>query len=852
MNKKFKRNISLFLVAMMMMLCVAPITSYADETKGSANGIYLKGMNEKIPNGLLKKGYSQNEIGPYMVNFNGPIKNEMKSGVESLGAELVEYIPDFAFLTTMTPEVAEKVKELSFVEEVMVYQPAFKIHPSLKDDSGNVKDNGEVALTILTFDDESVLDEEIAKSNGKKLGHAKNKVKVKMESKHIEKFANLNNVKYIEPVVEYVLFNDEARVIMNVDEVWNLGYDGSGQVVCVCDTGIDKGINDSSMHSDFQGKIDAIHALGRSTADDPHGHGTHVAGSVLGNGTRSNGQLKGVAPDAHLVFQSVLDSNGGLGGLPNDLNDLFAQAWNDGARIHTNSWGAASNGDYNIDAQNVDEYVWNNDMTILFAAGNEGYDKNTGNILYNSIGTPGSAKNCITVGATENNRPNMYDTYMGNLGDNINEVVAFSSRGNCEDGRIKPDIVAPGSWILSTKSSVAPVDNYWDAYNDYYAYMGGTSMATPLTAGAVAVAREYMQQEWNHTPSPAMMKAAIINGGTDMSYGYPSRDQGWGRLSLADSLVSKEYRYEDETYSLNTGENQSFTYSVESSNTPLKISLVWTDFPGSTSASKALVNDIDLKVTSPSGTIYYGNDFTAPYNSGYDRLNNVENVYIDTPETGNYTVEINGYNIPQGSQPFALFSSGDFGTPSDDTIAPTCDLTSPANGETVNETVILSADASDNEGISRVEFYVDDNKVGTDVSSPYSINWDSTTVSNGSHTILAKAFDIAGNIDTSTITVNVENEIVVSYVTDTFSERLRKSTSIDYNIDVTAAGTIDLNLTGSGFTMSLYNPSGNEVASGTSSVSYNATDVGSYRIRVTNTNTKRATFTLTATYPVIQ
>ncbi len=139
--------------------------------------------------------------------------------------------------------------------------------------------------------------------------------------------------------------NDVAKGYMDVDDLWNLGYDGSGQIVGICDTGFDTGVNDSTMHLDFQGRIDAIYALGRSTADDPHGHGTHVAGSVLGDGARSNGQIKGMAPAAHIVFQSVLDSQGGLGGLPTDLNTLFAQAWTAGARIHTNSWGAAVNGD---------------------------------------------------------------------------------------------------------------------------------------------------------------------------------------------------------------------------------------------------------------------------------------------------------------------------------------------------------------------------------------------------------------------------------------------------------------------------------------------------------------------------
>ena len=116
---------------------------------------------------------------------------------------------------------------------------------------------------------------------------------------------------------------------MNASTAWNQPLTGAGQIIGICDTGLDTGKNDSTMHQDFQGRINAIYALGRTNnASDTHGHGTHVAGSVLGNGTRSSGQYKGLAYSANLIFQSVLDSSGGLGGIPADLNTLFSQAYN--------------------------------------------------------------------------------------------------------------------------------------------------------------------------------------------------------------------------------------------------------------------------------------------------------------------------------------------------------------------------------------------------------------------------------------------------------------------------------------------------------------------------------------------
>ncbi len=852
MSRKFNRNVVLFLTVTMLVFMLFPTTLFAAGPKAKVKAmpkVHLKGMdvNGKMPNGLMKKAYLQGEEGPYIVSFSGPVEEAMKAQVENKGAKLVEYIPEFSFLALMTPEVASKVENLSFVEEVMIYQPAYKVNPSLKDEFGYAKTTEEVIVTIHTFGDSSVLDNEIINAHGKKMAHSKGKVAVKMHGNQLVKFAQNNAVKYVEEVATFELFNDIAKGYMDVDDMWSLGYDGAGQVVAVCDTGLDTGVNDSTMHLDFQGRIDAIYALGRSTADDPHGHGTHVAGSVLGDGARSNGQIKGMAPAAHLVFQSVLDSNDGLGGLPTNLNDLFAQAYTAGARIHTNSWGAAVNGDYDTSACEVDEYMWNQrDMIILYAASNDGPGAGT-------IGSPGTAKNTITVGATENYRPELSDPW----GDNPAEIAEFSSRGWCEDGRIKPDIAAPGTWILSTKSTLAPDGHFWNTYDNYYAYMGGTSMATPLTAGAVATARQFMQTEWNHTPSAAMMKAAIINGATDMGYGLPSKDQGWGRVSLVDSLTSKEYNYEDETYSLATGQNQSFTYSLESCNLPLRVSLVWTDYPGSTTASKALVNDLDLKVTSPSGNVYYGNDFTSPFNNYYDRTNNVENVYFDIPEVGTYTVEVIGYNVPQGPQPFALFTSADFGTPSD-LVPPTCNITAPTNGATVSETIVFSATASDNESVNRVEFYVDGIKVGTDTTSPYSINWATTNVVDGSHTLQAKAFD---NINcpglSNTITVTTDNGIHIGTLTETFTGYVNTcgTENKEFFIDVAAAGDIDLNLSWNemaNLDMFLYDPFGAEVAraktgNNPETISFNATTPGQYKIRV-YAEISDSDFILTAIY----
>lgn len=648
-----KRSLIVLLTLVAILLC---------STGMMAKNVYLEGYtlnNDKVelPQGLAKHAYSNGQTSPYIIVFGGPIEGEIKGQVESMGVNLIAYLPDFSFLALMTPEVAARVQTLNAIEEVMIYQPAYKIHSSLKDEKGNVKGEGEVMVNIVTFESEQAnFEKEFKNVRATKVKADKGITVAKMDRKELAKVANMNSVLFIEEAVENVLFNDLGAGYMDVDDLWIQGYDGQGQTVGIADTGLDTGKNDSTMHLDFQGRITAIYALGRTTADDPHGHGTHVAGSVLGSGARSNGQFKGMAPAANLVFQSVLDSAGGLGGLPTDIGTLFTQSWNAGARIHTNSWGAAVGGAYNTNSVNADKYMWNNkDMIILFAAGNEGRNQYTGRLVYNSISAPGTAKNVITVGASESYRPEFAHPWA----DNPNEIAPFSSKGWTDDGRVKPDIVAPGTFILSTRSTKAADSAFWANYNSFYAYMGGTSMATPLTAGAVAVAREYMMANWGITPKSSLMKAALINGANDLGFGVPSQDQGWGRVSLTNTLTAKEYQFDNETVSLNTNGTKTYTYNVVAG-TPLKITLVWTDYPSTTSAKKNLVNDLDLVVTAPNGTVYYGNDFSSPYNSAVDRTNNVENVFISAPVSGTYTVTVKGYNVPYGPQPFSIFASGNF------------------------------------------------------------------------------------------------------------------------------------------------------------------------------------------------
>ena len=255
--------------------------------------------------------------------------------------------------------------------------------------------------------------------------------------------------------------------------------------------------------------------------------------------------------------------------------------------------------------------------------------------------------------------------------DSVDDVVAFSSRGPCANGRRKPDLIAPGTFILSTRSSqIAPNNFSWAAFppaKDHYMFMGGTSMATPLVAGSAALAREYLRQKKNILqPSAALLKAVLIHSAQYIRYRYPhpsssssaDNEQGWGRIKLSSVLAPApptRLIFHDESNGLTTGGERSFVVTVSDSSVPLRATLVYSDFPSDGSVNGALVNNLNLIVLDPNGKFYLGNDFKQ---SGTpDRVNNVEGVIIDSPKTGQWTVKIVASEVQEGEQGFALVVS---------------------------------------------------------------------------------------------------------------------------------------------------------------------------------------------------
>jgi subtilisin family serine protease len=410
------------------------------------------------------------------------------------------------------------------------------------------------------------------------------------------------------------------------------GLTGEGQIVAVADSGLDAGVTDD-IHPDLRstpGKMLKVVLLkswaGRAVPDDPDGHGTHMAATIAGTGAASNGQFSGIAPGASIYFQAILNS-AGIPDPPADLADLFYPAYSAGARIHVNGWGGGPDS-YLSPASQVDNFVRiYPDFLVIFGAGNSGP-------LKNSITGEGNSKNALVVGASNLPRPAFVP------GEEDTTLAAgFSSRGPAGDGRIKPELLAPASAVISARSRL--VEGNLPGFQEY-TRLQGTSMAAAVAGGSSVLVREYFKKYMNLIPpSAALVKATLINGSRPAAAG-PSQE-GFGTIDLAGTIIAlKEgtFSLADEWAGVSQGEVITYNYHVSDTTSPLKVTLAWTDPPAEPGSTKALVNNIDLAVRTPDGRVYYGNHFLGANTA--DSINNVEQVYLPAPMPGDYIITVVG------------------------------------------------------------------------------------------------------------------------------------------------------------------------------------------------------------------
>jgi serine protease AprX len=638
-----------------------------------------------------------------IVQFKNPVTEKVKQELISEGFSILGYLPDDAVVVQGD---FSKIQFLDDINGAIPYSPEFKISKEIKSITTG---RGTEAWVVTGFNKDLFKDTVKAlKGQYKLLAVDSKSAVVSAPRSELLKIASAPGVEHVQPYPEFNLLymdvlaetapasdiegtaldgSESGTKAMNFESVWSKGLTGRGQIAAFADTGLDSG-NMSTISADFHGSVKAGQALGLfvKSWEDPFGHGTHVAGSIAGRGTASNGVVKGGAHEAMLVAQGMWSSVMDNLMPPSKLEVLFQNASKEGARIHSNSWGSPKSlGAYDSFAQQADEWIFNNpDVLVIFAAGNSGVDDNRdGRIDADSIGSPATAKNVLAVGASENvtssggiqvpvnklRDPSHWSTepiYSSKLSDNVNGLAMFSSRGPTDDGRIKPDVVAPGTNILSTRSHMPKSNDLWGRYDDNYVWSGGTSMAAPLAAGAATVARQILVDKYGQSnPSSALLKAFMHHTAVDMypgQYGEvgaqkgqeilqrrPNSDEGFGRVDMDYMVKTAPALIVDERNGVQVGEEKVYKITV-SANSKMLVNLVYNDAPASPNAGAALVNDLDLVLTKPDGSQV----------SATDRVNNHEIIEIAVASPGTYKLTVRGVKVPQGKmgkQPFAMLVS---------------------------------------------------------------------------------------------------------------------------------------------------------------------------------------------------
>ena len=492
-----------------------------------------------------------------------------------------------------------------------------------------------------------------------------------------------------------------------------VGLNGTGQVIGFSDSGVDMSscyFNDpdisleKNLLNTAHRKMVYYHSTTGDEYDNGDCHGTHVGGTIAGYSSKNYGDLRdynGVAPGAKLAFYDIGKLTASTLSTPANIGDIFDDLHDAGAYISTNSWGSSTPAysAYGSLAQQADDWMWNNlDSLIVFSNGNSGtensYEKNTLN--------PATLKNGISVGATAND----HDAWLG-LGEreggvvysdeyDVDALAYFSSRGPTLDGRIKPDIVAPGWWVTSSEGTAYATDS--DTFHCGLKILDGTSMAAPAVAAGAGIIRQYFVDGYypsgsansadSFVPSGALMKAMIIASGQPLkrtinevgevseaiasSTYYPDSRQGYGRMQLdkvlhfetstssplnlqvfAGAFLSSHSLYKD----IASGSTQTFTFTTAATTlTVLRVVLCFVDYKGDvssvTTTDGSMKNQITMTVLKQGSS--------TPYTAA-DTDSTVQFVNIDDPAPSTtYTITVTAtISLGASTLPYALVAVSD-------------------------------------------------------------------------------------------------------------------------------------------------------------------------------------------------
>jgi hypothetical protein len=616
----------------------------------------------------------------FVIQLEGPITPQRRAELVNAGIDLGPYLPMFAYIVTLDRAERAAVERLDFVRWHSIFRDEWKLDPEIGVRPYSTPERREMVaggrdyMVVAVFPRADVNAVERAilglpaagvrgaaanppqivdrvQSGSPEIGGIGTDLYLDIALDQVPMLALIPGVQFVEPAPDITVRamaarNDKSRWVVQTNQegvmpLYGKGIRGEGQIGAILDTAVRQ---DHCSFHDPSNPIGPNHRkiVAYNTAPGSASHGTHVAGSMIGDAGQETGNTRGVAYMGRLAYNS-------WGSAPySDIAQRLTTHHNQGARVHSNSWGDDGTTAYNVLARGIDVFQWDNENSLtLWAVTNTSALKN-----------PENAKNTLAIGATRV-APNQ-------------DQHGYGGSGPTSDGRRKPEVYAPGRDTISASSSTTCGTTS----------SGGTSMACPVAAGVAMLTRQYFMDGFypvgiplpgsGFEPSSALVKAVLVNSAVDMTgvAGYPTNQEGWGRILINNTLYFDGDPRKLRLYDVRNGDGLSTSQFTEyllpvlGSGERLKITLAWTEPPGTLNASFASVNDLDLEVVDPNGQLYRGNVFntTAGHSitgGAKDDRNNVEQVHINNPVTGAWTVRVRGAAVNQALQGYALVMTGD-------------------------------------------------------------------------------------------------------------------------------------------------------------------------------------------------
>ena len=624
-----------------------------------------------------------------VIQFTEIPDQAVKATLSQAGVTLLDYLPQQAYFASFATDFnPEALKEIG-IRSIVDVERDYKLAPVLFEGNypdHSIMEDGTISLLVSYYPNldpnqtvTTLMGEGYPIIMRDDFGHY---VNMTVPIADIRRIADLPYIIYLEPIYPVPEpENSTGRTlhrtnVLATDYGAGRHYDGTGVNVELQDDGI------IGPHIDYQGRI-----LDQFLSNNSGNHGDHTGGTIMAAGN-VDPRGKGMAFGANLYVYGAAPYYPGFNNIPLDYGPLEI-------RITSTSYSNGCNAGYTSLARTMDQQVRTYPSLMhVFSAGNSGTSNcgyGAGAYWGNVTGGHKIGKNVITVANVNY----------------IDELRTSSSRGPAHDGRIKPDIAAKGVDVYST---IDP---------NTYSKKSGTSMSCPGVAGTLAqLFQAYRETYGGADPKADLMKGILLNTAEDLGNPGPDFKFGWGRINALRAVkVIEEARFD--SGSLNQGDVATHDIDVPANVAQLRVMVYWTDYEAAVNTNWALVNNLDMTLTDPSSTVWNPwklshypdpDSLDMPAFRGVDDRNNMEQVTLDDPVAGTYTLEVQGVSVPQGPQSYKAII---------EFVISICVLTYPVGGESMvpGELELIRWDAFGDSETFDLEYSIDNGQSWDSIAS---------------------------------------------------------------------------------------------------------------------------------------